>query len=35
MSFSSDVKNELSRVNIDKKCCTLAQIAGLIRVCGS
>ncbi|NLY70118.1 MAG: DNA-binding protein WhiA [Clostridiales bacterium] len=35
MSFSSDVKNELSRINIDKKCCELAQIAGLIRVCGS
>lgn len=35
MSFSSDVKNELSRVDIDKKCCTLAEIAGFIRVCGS
>lgn len=28
MSFASDVKNELARVEPEKKCCTLAEIAG-------
>lgn len=35
MSFASDVKNELSHIEPDKKCCQLAEIAGFIRVCGS
>ena len=35
MSFASEVKNELSRVWPEKKCCQLAEIAGFIRVAGS
>lgn len=35
MSFSVDTKNELSRLNVEKKCCMLAEIAGFIRFCGS
>ena len=35
MSFSSDTKQELSRITPEKKCCMLAEIAGFIRVCGS
>lgn len=35
MSFSSDTKNELTRVEIDKKCCMLAEITGFLRMCGS
>ena len=35
MSFASETKNELARVQPDKKCCMLAEIAGFIRVCGS
>ncbi len=35
MSFSAEVKNELSRVNTEKKCCQLAEIAGFIRASGS
>ena len=35
MSFSSDTKQELSRIIPEKKCCMLAEIAGFIRVCGS
>lgn len=35
MSFAQDTKNELSRVEPEKKCCTLAEIAGFIRVAGS
>ncbi len=35
MSFASDVKNELSRVETEKKCCQLAEIAGFLRVSGS
>ena len=35
MSFSSDTKGELARVEPEKKCCMLAEIAGFIRVCGS
>ncbi|HZK02159.1 MAG TPA: DNA-binding protein WhiA [Anaerovoracaceae bacterium] len=34
MSFSADVKNEITRLDEDKKCCMLAEIAGLIRMCG-
>ena len=35
MSFSSDTKGELARVEPEKKCCMLAEIAGFIRVSGS
>ncbi|MBQ2747732.1 MAG: DNA-binding protein WhiA [Firmicutes bacterium] len=35
MSFSSDTKIELARVEAAKKCCMLAEIAGFIRVSGS
>lgn len=35
MPFAVDTKNELARVEIDKKCCMLAEVAGYIRVCGS
>lgn len=35
MSFSSDVKSELARVEPAKKCCMLAEIAGFLRASGS
>ena len=35
MSFSADVKNEVARSEEQKNCCTLAEIAGFIRMCGS
>lgn len=35
MSFSSEVKGELSRLDVNKKCCMLAEIAGFLRVAGS
>lgn len=35
MSFSTETKNELARVELDKKCCQLAEIAGFLRVSGS
>ena len=35
MSFSSEVKGELARLNITKKCCMLAEIAGFLRVSSS
>jgi hypothetical protein len=35
MSFSVDTKNELARLEQDKKCCMLAEIAGFVRMCGS
>ena len=35
MSFASEVKNELSRTDAEKKCCQLAEIAGFLRVSGS
>jgi len=35
MSFSSEVKNELSRIEPEKKCCMLSEISGFIRVAGS
>ncbi len=35
MSFSVDTKDELSRITPEKKCCTLAEIAGFIRMCGT
>ncbi len=35
MSFSTETKNELTRVSVDRKCCILTEIAGYIRMCGS
>ena len=35
MSFSTETKNELSRVEPPKKCCQLAEVAGFLRVAGS
>ncbi len=35
MSFASDVKGELARLKISKKCCMLAEISGFLRVSGS
>lgn len=35
MSFNSEIKNELSRLEWNKKCCMLAEISGFIRICGS
>ena len=35
MSFSSDVKGELARIESKKKCCMLAEIAGFLRMSGS
>lgn len=35
MSFSSKTKNELSRIQIENNCCTLAELAALIRMSGS
>ncbi|HVI42487.1 MAG TPA: DNA-binding protein WhiA [Anaerovoracaceae bacterium] len=35
MSFSAMTKNELSRIEAERKCCKLAEIAGFIRMCGT
>lgn len=35
MSFSSDVKGELARLETARKCCMLAEIAGFLRVSSS
>ncbi len=35
MSFSSSVKNELSRIPVIEPCCKLAEIAAIIRMCGT
>jgi DNA-binding protein WhiA len=35
MSFAVNTKNELVHIEIEKKCCMLAEIAGFIRICGS
>jgi len=35
MSFSANTKNELSRIEPERKCCELAEIAGFIRMCGT
>lgn len=35
MSFASETKNELARVEVEKKCCQLAEISGFLRVAGS
>lgn len=35
MTFSKDTKDELAHISPEKNCCTLAEIAGFIRVCGT
>ena len=35
MSFSSETKKELAQLEVDKKCCMLAEIAGFARMNGS
>ncbi|MCR1899155.1 DNA-binding protein WhiA [Irregularibacter muris] len=35
MSFSARTKNELSRIEIEKSCCCLAELSALIRMSGS
>lgn len=35
MSFSATTKNEIARIESEKKCCKLAEIAGFIRMCGT
>lgn len=35
MSFASETKNELARITPEKKCCTIAEIAGFMRFAGS
>ncbi|MBP3337723.1 MAG: DNA-binding protein WhiA [Clostridia bacterium] len=35
MSFSSDVKNELARCEIQTKCCSRAELLGIISFCGT
>ena len=35
MSFSNEVKNELSRLEVSKKCCERAELLGLLRVSGA
>lgn len=35
MSFSADVKAELARIKVEKKCDMLAEISGFFRVSGS
>ena len=35
MSYASETKNELARIEPEKKCCMLAEIAGFMRFAGS
>ncbi len=35
MSFSSDVKNEVARIEGEEKCCQLAELFGMLRISGS
>lgn len=35
MSFSSMTKNEISRLPIEKSCCSTAELAAIIRMCGT
>ena len=35
MSFSSDVKNEVARLEGEDKCCEMAELFGLLRISGS
>ncbi len=34
MTFSSKCKNEISRLNLEKRCCTIAELSALIRTTG-
>ncbi len=34
MSFATETKAELARIDPEKKCCMMAEIAGFIRMCG-
>ena len=35
MSFTQDVKLEITHINPERKCCQLAELAGFIRFAGS
>jgi hypothetical protein len=35
MSFSSTTKNELSRLPIEDRCCAIAELAAIVRMCGT
>lgn len=35
MSFSSRTKNEISRLPIESECCSIAELAAIIRMCGT
>ena len=35
MSFSSDAKNELSRIPLDNECCSMAELSALVRMNGT
>lgn len=35
MSFSSKAKNDLARLTSDNRCCHMAELSGILRVCGS
>lgn len=35
MSFSNEIKNELAHLEQDKKCCEIAELAGLVRMDGT
>ena len=35
MSFSNEVKNELARIESQKKCCEKAELLGLLRMSGA
>ena len=35
MSFSSDVREEIARVNCERQCCALAEMTGMAMSCGA
>jgi len=35
VSFSSEAKSELCQVKLDKKCCTLAELYGVLLYCNT
>ena len=35
MSFSNEIKNELAHMEHAKKCCEIAELAGLVRMDGT
>ena len=35
MSFSQKTKNELSKLSIEDRCCSLAELSALVRMCGT